>query len=157
MKKMITLVVLGALGAGFAFAGSLNVPFFLDNAPSDGSFPPSTGTASFVAIHNNTDSAIVLSVTYRTDAGLQRTPTPNTFSLPANTTYSFRPVGNDSATEGPATAVPSMTQVTGDFAAGSATISWIGGTAQDVQGRLTAVRSTANGGDSFSFTLPPGF
>lgn len=155
MKKFVFMGALTLVCAGVAFAGSLNVPFFLDDAPSDGAFPPSAGTASFIAIHNNTASGLVCAITYTRANGDPKTPTPNTFLLPANSTWSFRPVGNDGATEGSGTAVPNMALQTGDPEAGSATITWTGG-ANDVQGRLSAVRSTTGGGDSAAFTLPPG-
>lgn len=155
MKKLMFLGAMTLVCAGVAFAGSLNVPFFLDDAPSNGSFPPSAGTASFIAIHNNTSSGLVCAIRYTRANGDDKTPAANTFVLPANSTWSFRPVGDDSTTEGVGAAVPNMALQSGDPPAGSATISWTGG-ANDVQGRLTAVRATSGGGDSASFTLPPG-
>ena len=152
MKKLVLVAAVMVVGAGSAFGSSLAIPWFLDNAPSDGSFPPRSGSASYIAITNNTDQDIVAAVTYFDSAVTKSPATPanNTFILRARQTLSFRPRGDDPITEVGATVVPNMT---GTLNAGSATISWVGGPS-DIQGRL--VQSQSDGG-TFAFLLPPGF
>ena len=154
MKKFAMFAGVMVLGATVALASSLNVPFFLDRAPSDGSFPPSSLEASFIALHNNLSVDLEVQIDYF-DAGQdgtvdQQTPANNTFLLPANATYSFRPIGDDPATEVAAAVVPNMP---GGEKAGSCVVTWVGGAA-DIQGRLVAVDSDGN---AFSYLLPPGF
>ena len=154
MKKFALIAGVIVLGTGVAFASSLSVPFFLDRAPSDGQFPPTAREASFIALHNNLSVDLEVEVDYY-DAGQngtvdQQTPANNTFLLPANSTYSFRPVGNDPATEVGASSVPNMP---GGETAGSCIVTWVGGVS-DIQGRLVQVGTTGN---AFSYLLPPGF
>jgi hypothetical protein len=154
VKKIALLAGVIVLGAGVAFASSLSVPFFLDRAPNDGAFPPTAREASFVALHNNLSVDLEVEVDYY-DAGQdgtveQQTPDNPTFLLPGNSTYSFRPVGNDPTTEVNASVVPNMP---GGEKAGSVIVTWVGGPA-DIQGRLVQVGTTGN---AFSYLLPPGF
>ena len=154
MRKFVAVAAVMVLGAGVAFAASLNVPFFLDNAPSDGVFPPTSGTKTFIALHNNLSVDLEVAVDYY-DAGTdgtvdQRTPSPNTFLLPANATFSFRPKGNEAGVETSGVVVPNMP---GPETAGSATISWVGGPS-DIQGRVSSVNPNTG---AFGFLLPPGF
>lgn len=162
MKRYAFIASVMVLGAGMALASSLNVPFFLDTAPSDGNFPPSpdgngnTTFATFVALHNNTSDDILVEVDYF-DAGQDgsvdhQTPTNNTFSLPANATWGFRPVGDDAATE-VGNAGFNIPNMPGGETAGSATLSWAGGPAA-IQGRAFQIDSAGN---TFGFLLPPGF
>jgi hypothetical protein len=161
VKKFALIAGVAVLGVGIAFAGTVSVPFFLDRAPNDGQFPPTAREASFIALHNNLSVDLEVAVDYY-DAGQdgtveQQTPSPsNTFLLPANSTYSFRPIGNDATTEVNASVVPNMP---GGEKAGSAIVSWddadTGGVNEAaVQGRLVEVGVTGN---AHSFLLPPGF
>lgn len=154
MKRYAIIAGTMVICVGMAVASSLNVPFFLDRAPADGSFPPSSLEATYIALHNNLSVDLEVELDYY-DAGQngtvdQQTPSPNTFLLPANSTYSFRPVADDSVTEVAAAAVPNMP---GGESAGSAIVTWVGGPA-DIQGRAIQVDSAGN---AFSFLLPPGF
>lgn len=148
-KKFAFIAGVMVLGATVAFASSLNVPFFLDNAPSDGKFPPSSKFLSVIGVHNNLSVDLEVEVDYFDGQANPATPAQNTFILPANTTYSFRPVGDDATTEGPAVVVPNMT---GSVTTGSATLTWVGGPG-DIQGRLVQTNSANN---TFAFLLPPG-
>ncbi|MFO7775964.1 MAG: hypothetical protein R6W89_09225, partial [Candidatus Hydrogenedentota bacterium] len=58
MKKLAIVAVATMFCAVGAFGVSITVPFFLDNAPADSTFPPSEDTASFIGIRNITDSEI---------------------------------------------------------------------------------------------------
>ncbi|MEK7793999.1 MAG: hypothetical protein AAB353_05700 [Candidatus Hydrogenedentota bacterium] len=154
MKKTVLFVGVMVLGAGIALASSLTVPFFLDRAPSDGSFPPSSLEASYIALHNNTASSIVVTVDYY-DAGQNgtvdhQTPVPNTFLLPANATYGFRPVGNDPTTEVNGVIIPNMP---GGEQAGTATLTWASTNPADIQGRLLQI---GPGTTASMYLLPPG-
>ena len=148
MKKLALFAGVVMLGAGVAFASSLNVPFFLDRAPNDGTFPPSANEGSYIGIHNNLSVDLEVAIQYFDNNANDATPANNTFTLPANSTYSFRPVGDDPTVEGPAAAVPNIT--TGK--SGTATLTWVGGP-NDIQGRLVQTNSAGN---TFSFLLPPG-
>jgi hypothetical protein len=151
MKKVV--MVAAAVLVGVAFAGSLNVPFFLDNG--GGGLPPATGTAGFIGVHNNTGADILANVQYISSTGvaLPTVSGSNTFLIPANGSVSWRPVADDSTTEGPqGAAVPNMDP--GALPkAGSAVISWPNPGAQDVQGRYVEFTST---GSSNAYLLPPG-
>ena len=155
MKKFAIFAGVIMLGAGVAFASSLNVPFFLDRAPADGIFPPTTQEQSFIALHNNLSVDLEVEIDYY-DAGQdgtvdQQTPTNNTFLLPANATFSFRPVRDDPTVEGVnAAGVPNMP---GGETAGSAIITWVGGP-NDIQGRM--VQINANNDSAFAYLLPTG-
>ena len=74
---------------------SLVVPFFLDDAPDDGAWPPVMGTKSFIGVKNASTSAATLSVYYRDVSANDKTPTSNTRVLNASSTVSWRPVGDD--------------------------------------------------------------
>ena len=154
MKKFVVFAAVMIAVTGIAVASSLSVPFFLDNAPADGTFPPSAGNAAFIGIHNNTSSDIDVSIDYF-DAGQdgtvdQQTPAVTSFVLPANSSFSFRPVADDPTTEVAAAVVPNMPG--GEFA-GSASLSWVGGPG-DIQGRVVQINANGN---QHSFLLPPGF
>lgn len=163
MRKFAAVAAVMVLGAGVAFAASLNVPFFLDNAPvADNAFPPTSGSKSYIALHNNLSVDLEVEVDYY-DAGgdgtvNQRTPSPNTFLLPANATYSFRPIGDEPATEAAGSVIPNMPNAALGGSgimevAGSAVISWVGGPA-DIQGRLVTFEPATG---AFGYLLPPGF
>lgn len=149
MKKLVAFAAIAMLGTSAAFAGSLAVPFFLDdgNAPLNGSPFPNTGSATFIALKNNTAQNITVSINYFNSQGVSATPTNNSFILKAGTVLSFRPVANDSTAE--ATVVPNMTSGT----SGSATITWTTvNNANDIQGRLVEYLT----GRSHAYLLPPG-
>jgi hypothetical protein len=154
MKKMFLLGAMSVALVGVAFASSIAVPFFQDNAPAT-PFPPTTGTAAFVGLHNNTDGPITCYVTYMvadatTGAGIDVTPEANSFTLPAYGSISFRPFAT-ATNEGAGSIVPNMT---GTKANGAATITW-DGDPTDVQGRLTEIKA-ASSSDTSSYTLPAG-
>ena len=156
IRKVGTLTLVAFLGAGAAFAGSLFVPWFLDNG-STGTLgiPTVPGTASaFITITNTTASPITCTIFYHLPTGEDVTPASNTFTLQAYSAVSFRPAVDDSGaggTEGPASIlVPNM--ASGNK--GSARMTWSGGTAKDIQGRVAQILS---GGHALAYLLPEGF
>ena len=148
MKKTAVMVILVAMSAA-GFASSLAVPWFMDGAPADGAFPPSGGTASWIALKNNTDVEMTCWVYYLNADGTDSTPVDNTFVIPAGAAMGFRPFRLDAATEGPGSAVPDKAAAPGT---GSCRIEWEGGPS-DIQGRLLQVNSAGNTG---MYLLPPG-
>ena len=154
MKKFLLVAAVMVVASGTAFGSSLSVPWFLDNAPpTDGVFPPSANSGTWITITNNTDLPISTAITYRDSDVADATPANNTFILPAFASFSFRPVGDDSVTEVGGSIVPNMASPL-NRKAGSAKISWVGGPA-DIQGRL--VQTDAGGVAIFAYLLPPGF
>jgi hypothetical protein len=147
MKKFAVVLSVAALFGSVALASSIAVPFFKDNAADD----MTSGTASFIGIHNNTDEDIVVAVKYMKDDGTDYTPANNTFLLPALSSVSWRPHG-DSGAEGPlGQSIGNMTST--DTAAGGAVIMWEGA-ATDIQGRMVQMDITS--GDSHAYLLPQG-
>lgn len=140
MKKLAIVAVATMFCAVGAFGVSITVPFFLDNAPADSTFPPSEDTASFIGIRNITDSEILVAVEYF-DANAEEdvTPAENTFTLMENEGISFRPSVQDEGTEGAGARVPIMTQ----GQAGAVTISWEGQPGEII-GRAVQIDSDGN-------------
>lgn len=100
MKKLSVIAVLVAVGlvGGFAFAKSMSVPWFVDNAPAAAYYPPtSPGLAAMIYLHNTTSSAKECTITYYSQEGVEQAlPSGgNTFSIPALATVGFRPVADD--------------------------------------------------------------
>jgi hypothetical protein len=178
MKKLsIVAVALVAL-AGIAYASSLGVPWFVDNAPAGSGYPPSSGTLGLVYLKNNTDADLTCTILYVNSTGdiLGPFSPDNEFLVPKYATVGFRPVLNDLGGQESATAaaVPDRPRssdfgggpIPGSIAAdgsgeviddkknGSIVISWTGGPA-DVQGMNLTVGGT-NGGLSYAHLLPPG-
>jgi len=119
MRKLALASLLAAIVVATAVATTFNVPFYNDGGGNlSGGFPPS-GYATFIAIRNpDLDSAVQGQIYYYDNDGSPRTPTPNTFTIPAGASYSFRPVKDDAA-EGVGRDVPNKN---GGNAAGTATI-----------------------------------
>lgn len=161
MKKLVVIATVMVIGTGAALAASLNVPFFLDNAPADGLFPPTTNTKFFIGLKNTTGGAIVITIAYQDASGADQTGiTGNTtFSLGAGESISYRPgvsdPGVDSGNATTKNVVRLKTVVNGGPAsrAGAAIFTWTGG-ANDIQGR--GVQIDCCGSGSFAFLLPPG-
>ena len=157
MKKFVIIATVMLLGAGVALAASINVPFFLDDTPPGGGFPPQTDTMFFIGLKNTTAAPIVLTVDYRKSDGTVSTISVGnaTFSLGAFESISFRPHflddGVDSQNAGAAFINPGRS----DDTAGAATFTWAGGT-NDIQGRGVQIGGVTENVGSFSFLLPPG-
>lgn len=181
MKKLSLMVVAVAVLAGIAYASSLGVPWFVDNAPVASGYPPSSAVLGLVYLKNNTDADITGEITYVNANGDILGPfyPDNTFVIPALATVAFRPTADDPLSGGGqesdvAAAIPNRPRsadfgggpIPGSIAAdgsgevtdnaknGSIAVSWTGGPA-DVQGMMLQVGGT-NGGMSYAHLLPPG-
>jgi len=162
MKKLSTVMMMALIG-GMAFASSLGIPWFVDNAPDSQGFnwPPTQGTRTYIYLHNNKTSSIVCSIAYYSAEGVFLGPQDNpntpyddtTFEIPPLSTVGFAPVANLGATGGEtsiAAAIPNR-PLTDGKKNGAAVITWAGGP-NDVQGMLATASSTM----SFAHLLPPG-
>ncbi len=174
MKKLIALTVLAV--AGVAFASSLSVPWFVDNAGPAAKFPPVAGVSALVYLHNNESTPWLCSIGYITQSGVSIGPDApdNTFIIPASATLAFRPNANDPLTtpggqeSAEANAIPDRPSGTagGNDGAtnGSIVISWVYGSSGSVQGFLVqgqAIAARAASGQPAAYglwgtLLPPG-
>lgn len=142
MKKVYMLGMVLVMAACFAYAASLSVPWYVDNAAVPGKVPPvSGGVLGLVYLHNNLDEAIVCEIAYYSEVGVflgPEAPDPTTFSIPALSTVAFRPYASDPISGGGqesdvAMAVPNRPTDDGRKN-GSIVVSWTTGGANDVQG-----------------------
>lgn len=181
MKKLSIVAVAMIALAGIAYASSLGVPWFVDNAPTASGYPPSSGTLGLVYLKNNTPDDLTCEVLYVNSTGdiLGPFAPDNTFLLPAYATVGYRPVADDPAASGgqestTAAAVPNRPRsedfgggpIPGSIAAdgsgevtdnkknGSIVISWTGGP-NDIQGMNLTIGG-AGGAMSYAHLLPPG-
>ena len=175
MKKLIVVTLMLSI-AGIAFASSLAIPWFSDNAPAACGLPPTTkGVVSTIFLKNNMDAVKVCAITYFTQSGLNiGPPSPgNTFAIQPKASLAFRPCtydpislggGEDDTAGALAPDRPpwgnSSLITTGEDPAkknGSAVIQWVGGTS-DVQGSFVWIQSarTALLQVSYAHLLPPG-
>lgn len=105
MKKLGVIGIALVIGAGFAFASSMSVPWFVDNAGAAVGFPPkSNGASALIYLHNNTTGKPVCTITYITKNGASIGPAAtitteyphgNTFTINPNATVAFRPATDD--------------------------------------------------------------
>ena len=139
MRKLAVVGLVMAFATGVALAGSVTIPYFLDVAGTTwtAGTPSGGGAAGFIGILNTTSSAITVTCGYRDGAGVDSSPTANTFLLPANANISFRPGVNDTSQEGTlAQTVPNSTAQVG-----SLVMSWTGGSAGDVVCRYLEINT----------------
>ena len=101
MKK-VAMIALLAVSIG-AFAGTLGVPWFIEGATQ----------SAYVTITNTTAVDMLCAITYYNADGVNRTPTPNSFSIPAFSALGFRPTITDGGNEGPGSDVPNKLMETG--------------------------------------------
>lgn len=174
MKKL-TVVAIMALVGSVAFASTLSVPWFVDNAPVNVGIPSSAdGTTGIVTLHNNLSTNVTCAIAYYTQNGASIGPSPaagNTFVIPALSSVAFRPYQDDpSAAETPygqesevARAIPNRPRGTengnDNKKNGSLVISWVGHP-QAVQGTCCLYGRVTQDGtkliSNYSHLLPPG-
>lgn len=173
MKKLSIVAVALVLGAGIAYASSLAIPWFVDNAPTPTAYPPVGGTLGLIYLKNNLDTPVIADIVYVNQEGQVLGPFENnTFEIPALATVAFRPTMDDPVAAGGqesevARLVPNRPRSEGGAPIpgtdpplvdarknGSATISWIGGD-KDIQGMIVQVGGTG-GALSYAHLLPPG-
>lgn len=121
MKKVAFMFSILALGAVVALAGTISVPQFNDGGGNtNSSFFPTTLSATFINLKNNTSTAQTYTILYYSLDGVNRTPAVNTFSIAANASVGWRPFNATDPNQGPSgILIPSKV---GPEGAGSATI-----------------------------------
>jgi hypothetical protein len=139
MKKYAFLGLVLAVGVSMAFASSISVPWFSDNAPNDGNpLNLGGGTLTLVYLINTTPVDLTCAIEYFSQTGEALGPNSpdNTFNLSPNASVAFRPVAvNDQATEAGAGAdVPDRPRDVDTKKNGSLKVSYVGAKG-DVQGK----------------------
>ena len=181
MKKLIVVTLMLSI-AGIAFASSLAIPWFADQATKVATRVPPQQAASlgFIYLKNNTASELTCSIEYFTAAGTGvGPPSPgNTFTIDPKASIAFRPCASDPSTvpggqenvasgwlvpDRPPFGNSSDIVMPGndDKINGSAVVTWLGGDT-DVQGMLLAIQSSLQPDStilkvmSYAHLLPPG-
>ncbi len=153
MKKLSIIAVLVAVGlvGGFAYAKSMCVPWFVDNAANASSYPPTAGVAAIIYLHNNLATPKECNITYYNQDGVEQALPAggNTFTVPALSTVAFRPVADDPVSAGGQESVLAQTIPNRPMAApadgkknGAIVIGWQGD-ATDIQGILGQAQAVA--------------
>lgn len=184
MKKLGFLAAAAVVGTTVAFASSLNVPWFVDNAPAGNDIPGlAEGVTGIVYLKSTVTTPLVCSIEYFSQDGFALGPASNfslasqsnTFTLAPNSSIAFRPVAYDPASSIPggqesdvAAAVPDRPKTgvnttinpagTNDGKSnGSLTISW-SGNPTDVQGTFVYYQTfiPASGDARFPTTMSYG-
>ncbi|MGI6139412.1 MAG: hypothetical protein ACOYI9_10285 [Candidatus Hydrogenedentales bacterium] len=169
MKKLGLVMSVMVVLAGLAYASSIAIPWFADNAPADVGWPPKPAidrnqVVTLIYLKNNTEDVLTAEITYFSQDGDNLGPEfpDNTFSISPKASISFRPVAvdPDGSVEGgtvgglegdEAVKVPDRPRDVNTKKNGSATISWVGGP-NDLQGMV----ATAGNAISYAHLLPPG-
>ena len=151
MKKLLVFAMATMLVGGVAFAATIQIPWFIDNAgdaiAGSGGVPSgSTGGAAWVRVKNNHTASVVCTITYYDRDGVAIVPTPNTFGLTAGQVLAFRPGRDDVAEGAQGRAVPNSTSTSGSAVVTS------GGPANTLIGVVSSIRTT---GDESSYLVPP--
>ena len=169
MKKLGFFAVMLMVGASVAFASSISVPWYIDNAANNTAMDPVAGsTASLIYLKNNSSDTTLCSIAYNAQDGSALGPEEglNTFVIAPSATILFRPVAvNDSdfaagGQEGATTGalVPDRPRDVNTKKNGSITIRFIG-SPTTIQGELTANFKPGSAGAqlvSYAYLLPPG-
>ncbi|MCP4639830.1 MAG: hypothetical protein GY851_05330 [bacterium] len=136
MKKLAIIAGMAVCIAGLAFAGTLPIPFFLDNGGlAGGGGVPSSGTAAYVRVLNMSASPVVCTLSYKDTAGTAAGG-PATFTLNAGQVKAWRPAADDPV-EGDGQAIINSSSVVG-----SATVTYVGDGA--LAGSVTTILSDGN-------------
>ena len=139
MKKFAILTAVVMLGATTAFAGTIVVPFFLDNGTADSVYGmPTSGAASWICVKNpSMSSSITITIDYYDNDGTPR-GLGNTYSIPAGAAVSWRPIADDPQ-EGVGSTVPNKN---GGSPGGTATITYPG--TEPMYGRMAVFTGTTD-------------
>ena len=148
MKKILVIALM--LGTGLAYAASLGVPWFVDNAAIGSNPPAAGGTLGIVYLHSNATEVLTVTIEYFTGSGDSIGPLPgsNTFDINPSASIAFRPVAEDSVVEGVTyLLVPNRPRTTilpnDNKKNGSIVLSW-SGALTDLQGSYKMVASTTH-------------
>ncbi|MBX3179495.1 MAG: hypothetical protein KF886_19235 [Candidatus Hydrogenedentes bacterium] len=160
MRKLGVLALMLVVGTSLAFAGSISIPWFVDNAPVANFIPGvSSGVTGIVYLKSNVGTPLTCEIEYFSQSGVPLGPannatladTSNSFTIPPFAAVAFRPATHDPDTtpggqestlaitvpDRPATGVNSVLAQPGQDndgkRNGSITISWTGDPT-DVQG-----------------------
>ena len=106
MKKFAFIALVLTVGVTCAFAATLKVPWFVDNAATGVGVPPTGGndgflpTLTLVYLSNSTDTVLDCEIEYFSAEGLSllADQSGNTFSINPFATVAFRPVADDPLT-----------------------------------------------------------
>lgn len=175
MKKLGIIALTMAVGSGMAFAASLSIPWFVDNAPAANGIPgKNPGVTGIITLKSNRTDVVTCSIAYFAPDGTALGPSAsegNTFTIAPLSALAFRPVvedpgtvaGGQEAAQG--LAVPDRPQVpdaSGKIGKnGSITIEWAGDPT-DVQGQIAYFQTSPDPSTgatvtfSYSHLLPPG-
>lgn len=153
-----------AMVAGIAFASSLSIPWFVDNAAAGAGWPPNARNMTLIYLKSNVTDVLQCEITYFSEDGVNLGPIypNNTFTIAPQSAVAFRPVMKDPIDSLPGgsllgvegaqgAAVPDRPVDVDPKKNGSASISWVGGP-NDLQG-MVATTSMAM---SYAHLLPPG-
>ena len=134
MKKVLVIALM--LGAGLAYASSIGVPWFVDNADVGSNIPQTAKSVGLVFLHNNATNVLDITIAYYTQIGNYAGPTTdNSFLLNPGASIAFRPVQTDSAVEGeayllvpnrPRTTIPPGTPLCDTKKNGAIVLTWMG-------------------------------
>ena len=157
MKKYAVAVLILAVCAGFAFASSLKVPWYVDSALPESGNPPSAKVLGVVTLTSNADEEVMCKIYYYDSAGTEvghdtAHSADNTFMIAPLSSLAFRPVQDDpsalvdpaaSGQEGPqGVLVPNRNTSDGKMN-GSIVVEWTG--AVDlIQGMVMYVKGGAS-------------
>jgi len=107
MKKFAVLGMALVLSGGIAFAASLSVPWYVDNAPAANKVPGvSNGVTGIVTLKSNRTDTLVVTITYFNSDGVNLGPAAdqegrdggadgNTFTIAPLSALAFRPGRTD--------------------------------------------------------------
>jgi hypothetical protein len=104
MKKFALIALALTAGVSCAFAATIKVPWFVDNALKGAGIPPTGNTDGFpktltlISLSNTTDTILDCSITYFSTLGTEipfEAGVSNTFTLAPHATVQFRPVADD--------------------------------------------------------------
>jgi len=154
MKKIGLIALALTVGVSCAYAASIKVPWFIDNAPANSGLPPASGgsdgfpvTTTLISLSNTTATVLECSIAYYDPNGNFLGPdqngSDNTFVIQPNATVQFRPVADDLNTvatpqgqEGPAgNIIPDRPREVNTGKNGSITITYQG-EAKDMGGMV---------------------
>lgn len=99
MKKLGFVAVMLMVGASVAFASSISVPWYIDNAGINRGLTPEGGlTMTLIYLKNNASEKIVCQIAYNAADGSALGPAvgSDTFEIAPQATILFRPVADDS-------------------------------------------------------------
>lgn len=171
MKKFLVIAVLIVAGVSFAFASSLKVPWYVDNAGAQANIPPAAGELSLVYLTSNATETVTCKIFYFNADGQEVGTDPadgdNTFTIAPRSSLAFRPVATDPASApggqegGQGLAVPDRNTAGVDTKKnGSIVIEWVGDP-NLIQGQVSQWKTQLVGQvltvSSYAHLLPPGF